>query len=117
MLALARASAGCLQSIALEMPEGRAGLTAYAFGNGGKVRSAVLVNRTMEALNVSTAALGLRDGTVLRLSGPAGDSTTGVTFGGAAVDVSGHWAATSEERLHGGSISLPSMSAAVVHAT
>ena len=86
MLAFATAQAGCAQSIAMETPEGQPDLTAYAFGNGGKVRSLVLVNRTGAALDVSTAGLGVRNGMLFRLTGPAADSTTGVTFAGSAVD-------------------------------
>jgi hypothetical protein len=44
------------------------------------------------------AELHLRNASVLRLSAPAADSTTGISFGNAAVDASGRWKAKSTER-------------------
>ena len=113
MLAFAAAQAGCTQSIALQMPDGQPDFTAYAFGNNGKVQSLVLVNRTNAAVEVSTAALAMRKGTILRLTGPGSDSTRGVLFGGRAMDANGKWAPASNERFTGGLLSLPAMSAAV----
>lgn len=114
MLAFAAATAGCSQSIALEMPAGERDLTAYAFGNNGNVRSVVLVNRSLTSLDISIASLRLGRARVLRLTASTGDSTTGVQFGGASVDSTGRWSATTQERSRDGSIALRPMSAAVV---
>ena len=116
MLAFAAAQAGCAQAIALDAPKGQPDLTAYGFGNGGMVKSLVLVNRSVTSLRVSTARLGMQKGTILRLSGPSGDSKSGITFGGAGVAVSGHWAAKGKESMSSGTVEVPSMSAAVVRA-
>ena len=117
MLAFAAAQAGCTQSIGLQMPDGQPDLTAYAFGNNGKVQSLVLVNRTHAAVEVSTAALAMRKGTVLRLTGPGSESNSGILFGGRAVDANGKWAPASNDRFTGGLLSLPAMSAAVARST
>lgn len=114
MLAFATAQRGCGQAIVLEVPAEATDLTAYAFGSGDGVQSLVLVNRGRDSVQVSAAALGLRHGTVLRLNGPASDSKTGITFGGAAVDASGNWAATQTEHVDRDTVRLPGMSAAVV---
>ena len=114
MLAFAAASAGRGESIALDVPPEQPDLTAYAFGDRGRVRSVALVNRSTGPLQVSTAALGVHGATVHRLTGPSADSHTGVSFGGAAVDASGHWAEASRERIGDGLIRLSAMSAAVI---
>ena len=116
MLAFASARAGCGQNIAVDLSEDRPGLTAYAFGNDGTVRSLVLINRSTAAVNVSTATLGLRTGAVNRLTGPASNGTTGVMFGGAAVDADGFWSAQLREHMRDGLLHVPSMCAAVVTA-
>ena len=117
MLAFAVARTGCTQTIALEAPEAQPDLTFYGFGNSGKVKSLVLINRSAAALDVSTAGLGLGKGMILRLSGPSVESRSDISFGGSAVGGNGHWAATVKESMRAGAVHLPSMSAAVVQAS
>ena len=114
MLAFAMARAGCAESIALDLLTDHPALTAYAFGNSGKVRSVVLVNRGSDPLDVSTATMELHTGSVLRLTGPTSDSKNGIAFGGAAVEPSGHWSLRVKERLTRGLIHVDAMSAAVI---
>ena len=99
MLAFATAQAGCAQSIPLDVVEAYPDLTAYAFGAAAKIKALILVNRHTEPVSVSTADLGIRRGGILRLTGPAAESKTGIRFGGAPVDASGRWAPTAKEAL------------------
>lgn len=114
MLAFAAAREGTTEVISLNVPETASGVTAYALGSRGQVRSVVLVHRGSSDVTLSVAGLGLHRPSAMRLSAPAMDSTTGVTFTGTSVDAAGHWAATRTERLDGGSVLLQKMSAVVL---
>ena len=114
MLAFATAVKGSTEAMAVVVPESAGGLTAYAFGSGGKVRSAVLVNRGESKLAVSLSGLGITHGNAMRLLAPSEKSTTEVTFSGASVDDSGRWVPAHPEKLSTAEISVPQMSAVVV---
>ena len=58
MLAFAMARSGCAEAIAVDGANDVSGLTAYAFGGNGAVRSLVLIHRGMASVDVSTAAGG-----------------------------------------------------------
>ena len=115
MLAFATAISGCHQLLPLESTSRSDALHAYVLGARGKPRSAVIVNMdaTMKA-RVAFADLSLKHARVLRLSAPAADSRSTVTFGGAQVNESGQWRAASSERMKDGEVAVPPMSAVVV---
>ncbi len=115
MLAFAAALAGCHQIFLLDDGIHTDSLHAYVLGAKGKARCAVIVNMDGTAdADISVARLGMKRARVLRLVAPAADSKTGVTFGGAQVDESGRWSATSSERVSNGQVAVPHMSAVVV---
>ena len=115
MLAFAEAHRGCSEARQVDVPESAPGVTAYALGKEGRVHCAVLINRGESDHQVSLTGLGLEHHiTAMRLSAPAPDSKTDVTFAGASVDMSGKWKASKIERGTETSIALPRMSAVVV---
>ena len=114
MLAFAAAREGSVEAMRLDLSPEMQGITAYAFVNNGRVRSAVVIHRGKDRVNVSVGALGLRRSSTMRLAAPAADSTTGITFGGANVDATGRWAALHVEKATDGIFSLPGMSAVVL---
>jgi hypothetical protein len=115
MLAFATAFAGCHQLLPLESEDANDSVHTYVFGANGRARSAVVVNMdSAKESHISVAGLDFKSATVLRLSAPAADSKTEVRFGGAQVDASGRWKAAHPERIHGGSVVVPPMSAVVV---
>ncbi len=114
MLAFAAAAAGAFNVFAVETPSGGTGLTAYALGNGGRVRSVVLINKSANAgARVSLAGLRMHGATAMRLTGPSLDSKTGLTFGGAAVAAGGEWTPGKAEPV-AGDVSVPPGSAVVI---
>ena len=115
MLAFAAAREGNGEVMRLDLPQETHGVTAYALGNHGKTRSAVVINRGTGTAKVSVSALGLRRSSAMRLSAPFQDSTSGITFGGAIVDAAaGQWAATHIKKVIDGTISLSGMGAVVL---
>ncbi len=115
MLAFAHAAAECTQILPLRIRAGDANATAYALGSRDALRSAVIVNREQTRnVRVNLAAMKLRQARVFRLTGPSFDSTTGVTFAGAAVGADGTWKAAAREPIHDATIAVPAMSAVVV---
>ncbi len=116
MLAFATARSGCTEAIPLEQPGSAEDLTAYAFGNTGRVSSLVLVNRSQTRVHVSIAGLGIRQAEVLNLTGSSVASSQSVTFGGATVDSTGSWSARIREPLRSQHLRVPAMSAIVVRA-
>lgn len=115
MLAFAAARQGCTQSISIEVSPALQDVTAYALGTQGIAHSLVILNRGQHAVRVSTDALGFLRPTAMRLTAPAQNSSVGVTFAGTAVDESGRWAAGVREQVDGANISIPAMSAVVLH--
>ena len=114
MLAFAHAFSGCHQMLPLKSDNLGEGVSAYVFGSGGKPRSVVVVNMSAADVKISCADFGIRRASILRLTAPAPDSKTGVTFGGAAVDSAGQWKPKIVEKLQRGVFLVPRMSAAVL---
>jgi len=115
MLAFAAAAAGASDMFALEPPGSGMGLTAYALGSSKRVRSVVLINKSVDAgARVSLGRLGLRGASAMRLAGHSLDSKTGITFGGAAVAASGEWTPGKAEPVAGDVLVLPG-SAVIIH--
>lgn len=114
MLAFAQAARNATEVLATALEPAPGELSAYLLGSGGKPGVAVLINRSpSQASSVNLAELRLGGARVLRLTGPALDSTTGVMLGGAAVDAEGHWSAAKAETASD-VINIPPASAAVV---
>ena len=114
MLAFASAIAGASNVFAVEPFGSGTELAAYALGSGGRVRSVVLVNKSLDrSATVSLGELGLRGASAMRLAGPSLDSKTGVTFGGAAVDADGEWTEAKAEPVTG-NVPVPPGSAVVI---
>jgi hypothetical protein len=117
MLAFAEARKGCTAVLPAECEMKGINATAYVLGSADKPESVVVVNRDRsQEVHISIRDLRMRNATVLRLTAPAPDSTTGVTFGGSAVDAKGHWVAAKAEHVRDGVITIPAMSAAVARA-
>ncbi len=91
MLAFAEAARGCTEVHAVDVPGETEGLTAYALGQSGRVRSVVVVNRGAVDRPVSCSSLGLRRAEKMELRGPSLESTSGVSFAGASVAADGSW--------------------------
>ena len=113
MLAFANAREGCTHSVALEKPTDADGLTAYALGDGQRVKSIVLVNRSATELQASVGRLGLDKWTAMRLIGPSADSKS-VLLAEAAVDPSGRWHANRQEVVKGANLTVAKMSAVIL---
>lgn len=113
MLAFAVARAGCTHSIALDLPLGATGLTAYAFGSGRQVQSAVLINRSDEDRSLTLEELGMRDCSTMLLSAPAIDSKNEINFAAAAVASNGTWKPAAAKQIRGSQLRLARMSAVV----
>jgi hypothetical protein len=115
MLAFAAAFAGSHQMFPLAAASEDESIAAYVLGSGGQPRSVVIVNTNqVNTARVSIADLNMPPASILRLLAPMPLSTTGATFGGAAVDASGDWRPATKEPLRGGQTSVPAMSAAVI---
>jgi len=117
MLAFAAARSHCSEILPIDLDTRGINLTAYVLGAGGRPRSLVAVNRDpSQDAHLSIVKLGLGSVAALRLRAPAPESKTGVTFGGASVNPGGTWQAVEEERIDQGMLTVPRMSAAVLHA-
>ena len=120
MLAFAQGSRGT--RLAVETETGGVNLTAYAVAPDRNHTTVTLINkdRTRSAA-VSVESQGMMKATALRLIGPALESATGITLGGASVTPNGAWKPTQMETLRAGGgcgrILLPAGSAAVVTLT
>ena len=114
MLAFAEARKGCTQMLAVDADLKGLNATAYSLGRSGTRNAMVFVNRERSRNAVVTIQdLGMRDVTVLRLTGSSKSQTT---FGESSVDAEGHWSAMTMERARDGKISVPAMSAIVARA-
>jgi hypothetical protein len=115
-LAFSLAIRGCTQAMMVDVPDTADNITAYALGEGGKVRSAVLINRSESAVRISVARLALgRRPSAMRMLASSATSTADLTFAGARVDADGRWTPTEAERVDGDAVPVPAMSAVVVH--
>ena len=118
MLAFATATSGCPEVLPVDVEAEDVNLTAYVLGAEGKPRSVVVVNRDKaQDVALSIAELGMGNVSVLRLSSPAVDSRTGVTFAGAVVDSKGRWKPKDQELIRSASVTVPRMSAAIIRST
>ena len=120
MLAFAQGSRG--NRVAVEAETGGVNLTAYAVARDQKHVTVTLINKDKtQAAAVNLESQGMSHATALRLTGPALESSTGITLGGASVTPDGLWKPARAEslRVAGGmsSISLPAGSAALVTLT
>ena len=98
MLAFAEATAGARTVLPLELTASQgaftSALTAYALGDGARLRSLVLINKSAtRAARFRLGGLPLRAASLLRLTGPSLESKEGVTLGGVRVDAGGRWVA------------------------
>ncbi|MBB5057990.1 hypothetical protein HDF16_002696 [Granulicella aggregans] len=92
MLAFATAVAESREVLAMSHATSDRELSSFTLGRAGRLHSVVLINKSATAsLPFSLSELNLRKLTVLYLRGPSPESTTGITFGGAAVDPQGRW--------------------------
>ena len=115
MLAFAMARQGCTEAMMLDAPGTAKNVTAYAFGNSGRVHSAVVINRDEKDARISVAELDMERGlSAMRLLAPAVGSKTGLTFAGGGVDANGKWSPIHSEQVPGFEIGVPGMSAVVV---
>ena len=115
MLAFAMARQGCTEAMMLDAPGTAKNITAYAFGNSGKVHSAVVINRAEKDARISVGKLGMELGlSAMRLLAPAVSSKTGLTFAGGGVDANGKWSPIHSEQVPGFEIQVPGMSAVVI---
>jgi hypothetical protein len=117
MLAFAWARRGCTQMLPAEADLRGTNATVYILGALGTPRSVVVVNRDRaQAVRFSLRDLSIGRASVLRLTAPSSDSTSGATFGNSQVESDGHWSPVSTEPLRDGLVSVPPMSAAVARA-
>lgn len=115
MLAFAVARELCSTIIPVTFDPQGINFTAYLLGKGRDACSLVAINRDpLRDIRFSIGHLGLDNLTVLRLSAPAPDARSGVTFGGSPVGPEGRWNAVDNERVRCGRLFVPRMSAAVV---
>ena len=115
MLAFAHAVDGCSRVYPLQAIDPGGNVSMYALGDATGVKTAVVVNRDrLTTVHVDLGGLKLKNAMAQRLSGPAFDSTTGVTFAGAAANAQGAWTASAGERVRGVMVTVPAVSAAVV---
>jgi hypothetical protein len=116
MLAFTAALADDSELLPVDIDLQGVNLTAYVLGAGGKPRSVVIVNQdSSQDAHLSFAELEMGGVSALRLLAPSPDSTTGVTFAGASVNSEGSWTAKKQEYIHDGVVSVPRMSAVVLH--
>ena len=121
MLAFAQGSRG--ERLAVSVETQGVNLTAYAVAQERKRVTVTLINKdhTRAAAVKLTSGHEFNRGTILRLTAPSLESTTGITFGEASVTPDGGWKATRTESLRQragtGHILLPAGSAVVVKLT
>lgn len=115
MLAFSAATADASNVLAVETVGDDTGVSMYGLGIGERLRNIVLINNTSDqSARVSLDHSGLDRPSALRLAGPSLDSTTGVTFGGAAVDALGHWTAAKPESVRTATVIVPPGSAVII---
>lgn len=114
MLAFASAAHGNPEFLPIDIDTHGINLTAYVLGEGGKPGCLVVINRDTSDAQLSVKELGMGSVFALRLLAASPESTTGVTFGGAAVSPEGRWRARSEEHISNGFVAIPRMSAVVL---
>ncbi len=117
MLAFALATRDAPDVYATALPLAGGDIRAYALGKAGRLRSVVLINRSVErSVRISLPMAPWDNFTAVRLSAPSLDSRTDITLGGASMDASGAWSPASEPSLHG-KVDLPAGSAVILRAS
>jgi hypothetical protein len=92
MLAFATAVAEAHEVLAMSQATNDSELSSFVLGRAGRVRSIVLINKSPTAgLPFSLSELNLHNLTALYLKAASLESTTGITFGGVAVDPEVRW--------------------------
>jgi hypothetical protein len=118
MLAFAAAIADCDEVLPIDIDTHGINMTTYVLGTGGKPRSVVVVNKdSFQDAHLSIRELGMNTVIALQLIAPSAASKTGITFGDSAVDSDGQWKAETTEKIRGGAVAIPRMSAMVLRST
>lgn len=118
MLLFHAATPGRLVPVAVDT---QANLTAYGvLGRDGAFHLVLINKDSASSINVRISGVGsYAHATVLRLTAPALDARTGITFGGRSVDPNGRWVPGPAGQVNrsGGvfSIEMPQASAAVIN--
>ena len=116
MLAFAQAVAGCSTVLKCSLDAGDSTLTAYALGEGRRMRSVVLINKSHTVRVVSRRSIPLGRASMLRLTAPSLESTGGITLGGRAVDAEGRWSSSRAESSEHAEIVVAPASATILRA-
>jgi hypothetical protein len=114
MLAFATAADKCAGIASAAVPGLTGNVSAYQLGANGKTRSAVLINRESADQSISINQLGLHHVEMMRLVAPNIHSVDGVTFAGGRVREDGSWVKKQMDRIAGGHVVIPGMSAVVL---
>lgn len=115
MLAFAAATANAPKIFTIDFDQSNTQFTAYALGAREHLRNVVLINKSSdESVRLPLQNLGIHRASALRLVGSSLNSKTGITFGGAAVDASGHWTPAKTEPVIAAMIAVPPGSAVVL---
>ena len=114
MLAFALATDGARTILPCELSGSDPAVTAYALGDGARLRRVVILNKSSAAADLSLAPLRLRDPHMLRLAAPALASQTGITLGGSVVARDGHYGDLSWDRTAADRIMIPAGSAIIL---
>jgi hypothetical protein len=118
MLAFAQASRG--MRIAVDYDAAAMNVKTYAVRDSAGRVFVTMINKEAVTDAVMSVALPRHSGSasVLRLAGPALDSKTGITLGGAEVSADGKWMQAKEESVHvrngAFEVHLPAASAAIL---
>jgi hypothetical protein len=98
MLLFAKASSGRLLTVSPALADSL-NLTAHAVLQTDGTILATLINKDLskEAFVTVSAGRQLRSASIMRLTGPAADSTSGLLLGGASVNSDGTWTAVQTE--------------------
>ncbi len=114
MLAFALATEDARSVVACSLTGCDPAVTAYALGEGARLRRVVIINKSAGAAVISLVPLPLRDPHLLRLAAPALSSRTGITLGGRSVAGDGHYSDLRWERAADSTITVPAASAVIV---
>ena len=115
MLAFAQAISDAPSVLPITFDPAGVNVTAYALGEGKRLRHVVLINKTGSTpIRFSLKDLPLHHASALRLLAPSLDSKDGITFGATSVDSSGHWTSGSSEPIRDAAILVPPGSAVLL---
>lgn len=119
MLLFAEAGAGQLVKNTLSEPQPEDTVVAYSLKTGSGLKTVVLNKNAGSALRLAVdPGQKAEKATVLMLSGPSLEATSGVTLGGAVVSAHGEWSAAQRKSIAGKgglfTVDLPAASGALV---